>query len=139
MALSALTDKSNEPTTADLREVLGKAIDIWELLINAVDKRIGPISQVWGYSSKSTGWGLRLRQKDRIILYMTPQSGRFLVSFALGEKAVAAAHLLRLPAELLNAIDAAPRYAEGRGVRIEVSKKGQVRSLAMLAQAKHEN
>jgi hypothetical protein len=139
MALSALTDKSSEPTEHNLREVLGKAFDIWELLISSVDERIGPTSRIWARTSKSTGWGLRLRQKDRIILYMTPQSGRFLVSFALGEKAVAAARRLKLPAQLLSAIDAAPRYAEGRGLRVEVSRRGQVRALAMLAQVKHEN
>jgi len=139
MPLSALTDKSNEPTEQNLRDVLGKAFETWELLIRTVDERIGPISGVWGYTSTNTGWGLRVRQKDRIILYMTPQSGRFLVSFALGEKAAAAAHRSKLPAELLAAIDGAPRYAEGRGVRLEVSKKRQIPSLAMLAQIKHEN
>jgi hypothetical protein len=46
---------------------------------------------------------------------MTPQKGRFLASFALGEKAVLAARAAGLPAALLAAVDAAPRYAEGRG------------------------
>ena len=62
-------------------------------------ERIDLISQVWGFSSRSTAWGLRLRRKERVILYMTPQSGQFLVSFALGEKAVAAAHLIPMTSE----------------------------------------
>ena len=139
MPLSALTDKSHEPTDDHLRDVLGKAYQVWTQLIDSVAERIGPISQTWGFTSKSTGWGLRLRQKDRVILYMTPQNGKFLVSFALGERAVAAAKLLRLSSTLLEAIDAAPRYAEGRGVRIEVSSKRQVPALAVLAEVKSEN
>jgi hypothetical protein len=139
MALSALIDKSHEPTDEDLRDVLGKAYEVWSQLISAVAEQIGPISQAWGFTSKSTGWGLRLRQKDRIILYMTPQTGKFLASFAFGEKAVAAAKLITMSTDLLAAIDAAPRYAEGRGVRIEVSRKRQVPDLAILAKIKSEN
>ena len=56
-----------------------------------------------------------------------------------GEKAVAAAKLINLSSDLLAAIDAAPRYTEGRGVRIEVSSKHQVPDLAILAKIKCEN
>lgn len=136
MALSSLIDKSHEPNEDDLRTVLGKSFGIWTQLIEAVADRIGPVSQTWGFTSKSTGWGLRLVLKDRIIVYMTPQSGKFLVSFALGEKAVAAAKASRLSPTLLAAIDAAPRYAEGRGVRIEVSTSRQIAGLARLAEIK---
>jgi len=139
MTLSALTDKSREPTDKDLRKVLGKAYEPWAQLVAAVGERINPISQLWAFSSQTTSWGLRLRHKERVILYMKPQPGQFLVSFALGEKAVAAAHRLELPAALLKAIDAAPRYAEGRGVRFEVSKSAQVLPLAALAQIKQQN
>jgi hypothetical protein len=139
MPLSALTDKSNEPTDEQLHDVLGKAYEVWKDLIDSVEDRIGPVSPVWGYTSKATGWGLRLKQKERIILYMTPQTGRFLVSFALGERAVAEANRRRLSEALLNAIDSAPRYAEGRGVRLEVSTKRQIPGLATLAQIKSEN
>ena len=139
MPLSALTDKSHEPTDPDVRKVLGKAYEVWSDLIDAVEERIGPVFRVWGYTSKTTGWGLRLKQKDRVILYMTPQTGKFLVSFALGEKAVAAAKSTRLSPTLVAAIDNAPRYAEGRGLRVEVSRKNQVPDLAALAEIKIEN
>ncbi len=47
-----------------------------------------------GFTAASTGWGLRVRYKERVILYMTPQQNQFLVSIVLGEKAVAAAATL---------------------------------------------
>ena len=139
MALSALADNAHEPTDTELRHVLGRAYPTWVRLISAVEEQVGPLSKVWGFTSKSTGWGLRLRREDRVILYMTPQAGRFLVSLALGERAVQAAHHRRLPAAILKAIDTAPRYAEGRGVRFEVSKDSQVLPLARLARVKQEN
>lgn len=87
-------------------------------------------------SSKSTGWGLRLRQGEKTIVYMTPRTGYFLASFALGEKAVQAAHRSSLPAAVLDGIDNAPKYAEGRGVRLEVRRKQDVASIEELAMLK---
>ena len=46
---------------------------------------------------------------------MTPCNGFFLASFALGEKAVKAAHESDLPAHVLDGIDSAKEYAESRG------------------------
>ena len=136
MALSAFDDKRHPPIDADLRSVLGPAYDAWGRLIELVSSRVPPIDEVWGFTSPATGCGLRLRRKDRIVLYMTPGDGRFLVSFALGEKAVAAARAENLPARILAAIDSAPRYAEGRGVRIEVKTVREVAPLVTLAKIK---
>ena len=139
MSLSAFKEKSRPPSDDDLQAVLGKAYAPWCRLIELVGARIDPITEVWGFTSASTGWGLRLRHKERVILYMTPQPGQFLVSFALGEKAVAAARAARLSATILKAIAEAPRYAEGRGVRLAVTNGRQIAALASLAQIKWQN
>lgn len=138
MALSAF-NKAHPPTDKDLRSVLGKAYTAWFRLIEIVSDRIAPISQVWGFSGASTGWGLRLKRSDRVILYMTPREDHFLVSFALGEKAVAATRAHKLPKTVLDAIESAPKYAEGRGVRLEVRQVRDVAALAALAAIKNEN
>jgi hypothetical protein len=136
MALSAFDQKARFPTNAELRTVLGKAYPPWARLLALVAERIGPVTEVWKFS---TGWGLRIVHEDRVILYMTPQKNQFLVSLALGEKAVAAARAARLSASVLKVIDAAPRYAEGRGVRFPVRGPGQLTTLARLSQIKREN
>jgi hypothetical protein len=139
MSLSAFKEKTRPPSDDDLRGVLGKAYVPWRKLIELVGARVEPLTDVWGFTSASTGWGLRLRHKERVILYMTPQEGQFLVSFALGEKAVAAARAARLPATILTAIEEAPKYAEGRGVRVSVKNSRQIPALASLAQIKLKN
>jgi hypothetical protein len=139
MALSALADKTHQPTDDDLQSVLGKAHPAWTRLIELVSERIPPISLAWGLTSASTGWGLRLKRKARVILYLTPRDGHFLVSFALGEKAVTAAHACRLPAFVRKAIDAARRYAEGRGIRLEVRQPRHVAALVTLAEIKNDH
>jgi len=136
MALSAFDDKARSPTDDQLRAVLGKAYASWNRLLALVAERIQPVTELWKFS---TGWSLRVLHKDRVIMYMTPQQNQFLVSFALGEKAVAAAHAARLSASVLELIDAAPHYAEGRGFRMPVRNSSKLTALERLAQIKREN
>lgn len=139
MALSAFGEKSRRPTDDEVLATVGRAWEAWCRLITLVEERIEDVNQVWGYSGASSGWGLRVRHRERVLLYMTPRQGGFLVSFALGEKAVAAARAARLPKAVLEAIDAAPRYAEGRGVRFEVRTLRQAAPLAALTEIKLRN
>jgi hypothetical protein len=76
---------------------------------------------------------MRLKHKKRTVLYMTPCEGYFLASFALGEKAVKLAHESNLPSSVLKVIDGAKKYAEGRGVRLEVRNSKDVRHVEKLA------
>jgi len=64
---------------------------------------------------------------------LTPRDGHFLSSFALGEKAVKAANEDDLPESVLKVIDNAKKYAEGRGVRLEVRNGRDVRNVEKLA------
>lgn len=139
MALSAFDDKSNPPRDKDLAATLGRAFAPWNTLRKAIAARFGPLSEEWGFASKNTGWGLRLKQPSRTVFYMTPCKGHFLASFALGEKAVKAAHESDLPASILDIIDGAKKYVEGRAVRIEVRTARDVRNVEKLAAIKMAN
>jgi hypothetical protein len=133
MALSAFDDKLKQPPEADLKKTLGTAYPQWNELKKLLVERYAPVAIEWGFSSKATGWGLRLKRDNRAILYMTPCEGYFLASFALGEKAVKAAHECDLPPSVLAVIDGAKKYAEGRGVRLEVRSAEDVRNIEKLA------
>lgn len=133
MALSAFDNKSRPPTEGDLSNVLGATLQAWKELETRIVARFPSTSAVWAFSGKNTGWGLRLVCKDRIILYMTPCRGFFLVSFVLGERAVMAAHQDDLPPAVLGAIDSAKRYAEGTGVRFEIRANRDIDSMETLA------
>jgi hypothetical protein len=139
MALSAFDDKSRLPHDDELAAMLGSTFVLWNRLKRLIASRFAPLSAEWGFSSKKTGWGLRLKMEKRTILYMTPCEGYFLASFALGEKAVKAAHESDLPASILEVIDSAKKYAEGRGVRLEVRSAENVRNVEKLAVIKMAN
>jgi hypothetical protein len=139
MALSFFDDKSTPPSEGALQTALGASSELWRELIQRIARRFPPIDEVWGFSSKSSGWGLRLKHRERTVLYMTPRKDHFLASFALGEKAVRVAQDSRLPRTVLNVIDSAPRYAEGRGVRLEIRKPRDLTAVETLAVAKMSN
>ena len=139
MALSIFDDKNSPPTEDQLKAALGKSYKPWCRLREVIEKQFAPIASEWGFASKSTGWGLRLKAEKLAVLYMTPCKGYFLASFALGEKAVVAAHAAGLPAAILDVIDKAPKYAEGRGVRIEVRTLSEVTEIVKLAEIKMAN
>jgi hypothetical protein len=136
MALSAFDDKSRMPNERDLLELLGPVSALWNDLKAHLASRYEPLTGQWNYSGKNYGWGLQLKQKKRTVLYMTPCQGYFLASFALGEKAVQAAHQSGLPDSVLSVIDSARKYAEGRGVRLEVRNKKDLENIKQLAAIK---
>jgi Protein of unknown function (DUF3788) len=139
MGLSIFCDKTKSPQEADLSSVLGDTFVLWNQLKNDISKHFCPITAEWGFSSPKTGWGLRLKHEKRAVLYMVPCKGYFLASFALGEKAVAAAHESDLPASVLEVIETASKYAEGRGVRLEVRTTNDVAAVEKVAKIKMMN
>ena len=136
MALSAFDDKTIEPQAADLQSMLGRSSALWDRLVADMDVEYSPVEKTWNHSGAKWGWSLRLKQKKRTVLYMTPCKGHFLVGFVLGEKAVKAAHDGGLPDSVLTVIDEAKKYAEGRGVRIEVRNKKDLAITTKLAAIK---
>lgn len=136
MALSAFDDKSQPPETRELKRILGKSAALWNQLVAYVCDGYGPLKDEWNFSGAKYGWSLRLKRKDRAILYLTPQAGQFQVGVALGEKAVRAAHERGLPDAVLSLLDRAPKYAEGRGIRLPVSGRAELRIAQHLADAK---
>lgn len=139
MAFSFFEDKEHQPEDSDLVEALAETQRYWDDLKSTMARNFQPLSVEWGFSGKKWGWSLRLKQKARTILYMTPRAGDFVVGFALGQKAVDAAHATDLPPSVLELIDAAPKYAEGRGVRLEVRTEEDLRSVVQLADVKMTN
>jgi len=139
MALSAFDDKSRTPRSSELKETLGRSSALWDQLKIYLASEYQPLTEKWMFSGAKWGWSLQLKRKKRTILYITPCKRHFLVGFALGERAVKAAHESDLPGSVLTLIDSAPKYAEGRGVRMEVRIKKDLENAKELAAIKMAN
>lgn len=139
MLLNAFIGRPRPPTDPELANALGTSKKLWDSAIAELAAELGVAVQEWNSYSPKAGWSLRLRVKKRVILYLSPCQGCFRASFALGEKAVLAAHQSNLPAKLLKLIDEATRYPEGTGVRFEVKTSAELKAVKMLAQIKLKN
>ncbi len=135
---NAFIGKASPPTEAELAAALGPAKDLWEELISALESQQLVEVREWNSYSPKAGWALRLKHGKRAIVYLSPCRGCFLASFALGDRANAAARESGLPKPVITLIDQAKRYAEGTAVRIEVKRPKDVRIVTKLAGIKRE-
>jgi hypothetical protein len=136
MLPNAFIDKPKKPTAAELTAALGPARALWDQLLARLADEHNLTVQEWNSYSRKAGWSLRLKRKDRNILYLTPCEGCFFVSFALGDKAVQAARQSGLPQSVIKIINEAKRYAEGTGVRLEIKKPKDIGMVEQLAAIK---
>jgi len=136
MALSAFDDPEAPPSERDLSRRLGAAAPAWDALLSKLRLDVDGLEEAWGFAGAKFGWSLRVKRKERVLLYLTPVDGSFLAGIVLGEKAVAAARGAGLPDALLARIEAAPRYAEGRGLRVPLGPGDDVEPIRRLVALK---
>jgi hypothetical protein len=134
--LSGLDDASREPRPDEVRSLLGGSFELWARLIAEVSANHPPVTEQWNFGGAKIGWTLRLKRQDRIILYLIPQAGGFLVGVVLGERAWERAQSVRLPESVRRLAEEAPRRAEGRGFRVPVTSDEDVEALVGLVAAK---
>lgn len=123
------------PADRELAAALGETDLLWRRFIRQMRVSHGPLVDEWSFS-KSFGWTLRLKQPKRVLVYLTPGQGHFLASFALGEKACAAIREAGVPDAIMAVVEAAPKYAEGRGVRIPVRTATDLEGVLAIAAIK---
>jgi len=128
---NAFVGRTERPSDKELASALGAAFKLWEQLIQELS-----LSQEWNSYSPKAGWSLKLKKKDRTILYLSPCACCFRASFALGDKALKSALASKFPKSTLKLIAEARKYAEGTAVRIEVHKPADLLAVEKLAQIK---
>lgn len=136
MLANAFIGSKHPPNDEQLAMALGPAKKAWDQVIAEVGSGYGVSAHEWNSYSRKAGWSLRLKQGDRIIVYLSPSKSAFTASFALGEKALAAAYASKLPAGVLKVIREAKKYAEGTAVRLEIHRVSEVAAVCKLAAAK---
>jgi hypothetical protein len=137
---NAFIGKTEMPTRAEVAEVLGPKVKLWDEFINWMSEKEGVSEQEWkGVVVKKYGWNLRLKKKGRNIIYLSPGKDCFMASFVLSDKALEQAKHAHLPKAVEEALAAAPRYPEGNGVRLLVQREGNLGAVRKIAAIKVAN
>lgn len=139
MEANAFAGRLTRPSAAALAATLGVSFTRWNELRRRLARQYAPLTEEWVCSGASHGWSLRLKQKQRAVLYLGPRRGCFLAALVLGEKAVRAASQGPLPARTRRLIALAPRYPEGRAVRVEIRSATDLEVVERLAALKMAN
>ncbi len=139
MTANAFIGKLKRPTSAELAAVLGTTHALWDELLAVLAKEFHLTAQEWGSYSPKAGWSLRLKHKQRTIVYLLPSRDAFSASFALGDRAIQAARASDLPRSVIRIINEAKRYAEGTAVRINVAEPDDIMVIKKLVAAKLAN
>jgi len=139
MTTSVFLDTCREPQPEELPAVLDRSHLHWKRLLAHLAQQYAPLTDAWKCYIRKYGWSLQVKRRKRTVLYMTPQTKHFRVTFVLGDKAVAAARESDLPAQVMADIDGARKYVEGRSVGIDVRNKRDLAVVETLAAIKMAN
>jgi hypothetical protein len=121
MDISIFTNKSETPTEIHLEAALGKSYLLWVEIREHVLAQDPKLSQEWSYPGPKYGWSFRIKDKKRAIIYLLPRDNYFKVAFVFGQKAMDEIMTSSISSEIKTALSEARVYAEGRGIRIDVS------------------
>jgi hypothetical protein len=137
--VNAFIGQAEKPTPKEIAAALGSCEKIWNQLVDWLAEKHGVAVQEWKSVSLKYGWSLRLKLKKRTIIYMAPCNGCFRVVFILGDRAVKATQQSNLPKSVAKAIEDAPRYTEGTGVRLLVKSAKDLPGIRKLVAVKLAN
>ena len=139
MAASVFEDKATKPDDKMLAMALGKSSRLWLQIKKNLKAEYGELIEDWKFYNSKSGWILKTLRKKRNLFFFIPLDGSFRVSFVFGDKAVAVVEKSDLPQKLVTTLKNARKYAEGRGLRIDIKGSADVGHVKKLVEIKVNN
>jgi len=139
MDISIFPDKSKKPTEEQLIESLSDLYGLWKKLRDFVFEKYPSAKEEWNYPGKNYGWGFRIKDKKRAIIYLLPRERYFKVAFVFGQKATEQILDSEISDKIKSEFKKARVYMEGRGIRIDVKDNSKINDIKKLINIKLEN
>ena len=139
MSVSVFEDKTTMPDDKMLAKALGKSNRLWQEIKKHLKAEYGELVEEWQFYGQKSGWILKTLRKKRNLFFFIPLKDSFQVSFVFGDKAVAAVQKSDLQKKLVTELKNARKYAEGRGLRIDVKNSADVEHIKKLVEIKVNN
>ncbi len=129
---SSTVPNAEPPSPAQIRRSLGAAFAAWEALL---DPSLGRTME-WKRYSKNAPWALRVNEGKKTVFWVRPTKGELHVTLIVGEKKVQTGLAGRLPGRLKDDLRKAPKYPEGRAVRLRMRTAARVADVERLVSLK---
>jgi len=120
MPTSIFDNKEIVPNDEDLENILKSSLNAYNKLISYLENEYAPLTNEWKFYSKKAGWTLRISNKKRNLLFLSPNEDYFLVTVNMGVKVSKMVLDSDVSDNTKDLIKQAKVYAEGTGVIIEV-------------------
>ena len=133
MAASIFGEKEIVPNEEALNAALKDSQVLWDEILDFLGGK-----GEWKFYSKAAGWTFPVKKGKRTLFYLMPKDAWFQMIFVYGERAVEAAQSFELPEKVLNDIQQATAYVEGRSVAIEVTSLSDIDTVEKMLQLKLE-
>jgi hypothetical protein len=134
-----LFDKSKVPDELLLKETIGSSYKLREFIKAELNNKYADIKEEWKYYGAKSGWTMKCFYKKRNLFFLMPHQNYFTIGFVFGDKAVSVIEKSNLPAEIITELKGAKKYAEGRGLRINVGSTDDVNNILKLVEIKVKN
>jgi len=118
--ISVFQDKDQLPDAQGLKIQLGDTYAYWNNIHDFVLDHYPKAVELWSFISKKYGWGYRLKDKRRAIIYLTPYSGYFVVTMLFGPRALASVYASDIDPWIKKTLEEGKQYPEGKVLRIPV-------------------
>lgn len=132
-------DKTQTPDENLLSEKLGPSFQFWQEIRTLVRDNYDNIIEEWKFYGQKYGWQLKTFLKKRNLFFLIPSDSCFRIVFVFGDKAVNEIEKSDVAKNLKNDIMNAKKYAEGRGLPIEVIDNKYLADIKMLIDIKVNN
>ena len=139
MSGSIFKDKSVKPDVDSLAQILGTSSKLWFELRKYLKEKYGPLIEEWKYYNPKSGWLLKLLKKKRNLFFFIPYEKYFNITFVFGDKAVSVIEKSNLQENIINELLKTRKYAEGRGIGIDVKTADDIENIKQLVDIKINN
>ena len=113
-------DKTVKPTDKDLADKLGVTYNLWKRLHDLVLRKYPKGIADWNFPGKKYGWSFRIKDNRRALIYFLPRDQFFKIAFVFGDKANNDIMKTGISDIIKQELNQAKKYAEGRGIRIDI-------------------
>jgi hypothetical protein len=119
--ISIFQDKTKVPDNDALKKALTDSFEYWKIIRDYVIEKYPIVLEEWNYSKY--GWSCRLKDKKRAIVYLLPRDKYFKIALVFGQKAYEEIMCSQIADIIKTELQSAKVYAEGRGIRIDISNQ----------------
>lgn len=127
-----LSDKEIFPTDEVLFSIIGKKMDLWQILMNSVKEKYPDSAGGWNYYNDGKRWLFKMTRKKKTMFWTTIFEDTFRVTFYFGDKGEPLIFESDLPELIKTDFKTTKRYGLLRAITIIVNGQSDIDNVLKL-------